>query len=80
MPAVASLGMSPDELAGLHEVAEILDVPKRTAARYVLRDDFPEPVDRLAAGPIWRIADVAAWGKENLPLRPGRPRKPRDTG
>ncbi len=66
--------MSP-ELAGLAEVAELLGVPKRTAARYVQRPDFPDPVDRLAAGPIWRRADVEAWGKERLPLPPGRPRK-----
>jgi hypothetical protein len=68
--------MAPDELAGLHEVAEILGVPKRTAARYVLRDDFPEPLDRLAAGPVWRRVDVAQWGRDHLPLPSGRPAKP----
>lgn len=65
--------MAPDELAGLAEVAEILGVPKRTAARYSARVDFPEPLDRLASGPVWRRVDVERWGRENLPLRTGRP-------
>lgn len=60
-------------LAGLAEVAELLEVPKRTAARYVKRDDFPAPVDRLAAGPVWRLLDVESWGREHLPLPTGRP-------
>jgi prophage regulatory protein len=67
--------MSPDELAGLAEVAEILGVPKRTAARYVQRGDFPEPLDRLASGPVWLRTDVQAWGRDHLPLRTGRPPK-----
>jgi hypothetical protein len=67
--------MSPDELASLAEVAELLKVPKRTAARYVHRDDFPAPVDELAVGRIWSRADVLAWGKSNLPLQSGRPPK-----
>jgi predicted DNA-binding transcriptional regulator AlpA len=64
--------MSP-ELAGLAEIATMLDVTKRTAWNYTKRDDFPEPVDRLASGPIWKRADVERWASANLPLRPGRP-------
>jgi predicted DNA-binding transcriptional regulator AlpA len=66
--------MSPD-LAGLAEIAEMLRITKRTAWNYTKRADFPEPLDRLASGPVWRRADVEAWGKANLPLPPGRPRK-----
>lgn len=72
---LASLGVSPEDLAGLAEVAQLLDVPKRTAARYVKRSDFPEPLDRLAAGPVWLRASVVEWGKAHLPLPTGRPRK-----
>lgn len=61
-------------LAGLAEVAETLGVSKRTAVRYVARADFPEPLERLAAGPIWRRDQVAEWGRLNLPLQEGRPR------
>jgi predicted DNA-binding transcriptional regulator AlpA len=67
--------MSP-ELAGLAEVAELLGIAKRTASKYVRRPDFPKPVDRLAAGPVWRRRDVERWAKATLPLpRTGRPPK-----
>jgi predicted DNA-binding transcriptional regulator AlpA len=69
--------MSPD-LAGLAEVAEMLGIAKRTATKYTRRPDFPQPIERLAAGPIWRRKDVDRWAKRTLPLpRPGRPRKQR---
>lgn len=66
-------GMSP-ELAGVAEVAEMLGVSKQTVVKYAARADFPEPLDRLAAGPVWRRADVEEWAKRTLPLPPGRPR------
>ncbi|MEK6275529.1 MAG: hypothetical protein AABM30_09345 [Actinomycetota bacterium] len=71
-----SLGVSPDELAGVSEIAEMLGVQRRAAARYVEREDFPEPFERLARGRVWRRDEVEAWGRENLPLRTGRPPKP----
>lgn len=68
------------ELAGIAEIADLLAVTKNTALKYSRRLDFPEPLDRLASGPIWRRADVEAWAAANLPLRPGRPpRKPPDS-
>jgi prophage regulatory protein len=65
--------MRPDDLVGFTEVVELLGVPRRTAARYVKRPDFPEPYVRLAAGPIWLRADVQRWTKAHLPLPVGRP-------
>jgi predicted DNA-binding transcriptional regulator AlpA len=62
-------------LVGLAEIAELFGVTKVTAHKYTQRDDFPEPIDRLAAGPIWRFSDVEQWGRQTLPLRTGRPRK-----
>jgi prophage regulatory protein len=73
--AVGSLGVSPDELAGLAEIMEMLGVSKRTAQKYAKRAEFPETLDRLASGPVWRRADVEAWGREHLPLKTGRPPK-----
>jgi predicted DNA-binding transcriptional regulator AlpA len=67
--------VSSDQLAGVSEIAQLLGVPKRTAARYVDREDFPEPFDTLATGRVWLRADVDTWAKSYLPLRPGRPRK-----
>ena len=65
----------PLKLAGLAEVAELLGVSKRTATRYALRDDFPEPAARLRAGPIWLEEDVLAWARSSPQARPGRPLK-----
>ncbi len=73
--ALPSVDVPPDELAGLAEVAEIIGVTKRTATKYTRRADFPEPLDRLASGPVWRCADVEKWARETLPLPTGRPRK-----
>jgi predicted DNA-binding transcriptional regulator AlpA len=64
--------MSP-ELAGVAEIAEMFKVTKRTAWNYTRRGDFPEPVDRLASGPIWRRSDIEDWGRTHLPLPIGRP-------
>jgi predicted DNA-binding transcriptional regulator AlpA len=55
-------------LAGVIEVAGIMNVSKRSAARYVRRADFPAPIDRLAAGPVWWTEDVERWGRDHLPL------------
>jgi hypothetical protein len=63
------------KLAGLSEVAELLGVTKRTATRYTQRPDFPEPVARLRAGPVWLEDDVLGWARSEPPARPGRPLK-----
>jgi hypothetical protein len=44
---------------------------ERTAARYVKRPDFPGPLARLAAGPVWHRVDVDKWAKKHLPLPRG---------
>ena len=73
---IASAGMSPDELAQLAEIAQVLGVSKRSAARYVDLPGFPAPLDTLTTGRVWVCADVVKWGKKNLPLQTGRPPKP----
>lgn len=67
--------MSPDELAQLAEVAVVLGVSKRSAARYVDLPGFPTPIEQLSTGRVWARVEVAAWGKANLPLTVGRPPK-----
>ena len=62
-------------LVGLAEVADMLGVTKRTATSYSSRDDFPKPLQRLAATPVWRRDEVAAWAMSTLPLTRGRPRR-----
>jgi len=67
--------MSPEERAQLADVAEILGVAGRTAAKYVNLDGFPKPVEQLSGGRVWRRDDVVKWGKKNLPFTVGRPPK-----
>lgn len=71
--ALGSFGVAPEDLAGLQEVAEMLGVTKRTATRYVDREDFPQPLGRISTGRVWLRRDVEAWAKRTLPLRTGRP-------
>jgi predicted DNA-binding transcriptional regulator AlpA len=73
--SLASLDVSPEDLAGVSEIAEQLGVSRTSAARYVERPDFPHPVGKLARGRVWLRADVQAWGQANLPLKEGRPPK-----
>lgn len=60
----------PEELAGLAEIAAMLNVTKRSAQRYIARADFPDPYGHLAGGRVWRRADVEKWATI-LPLKPG---------
>ena len=46
------------KLAGLAEVAGLAGVSRTRAGQLAAHPDFPEPVDRLAMGPVWREADV----------------------
>jgi predicted DNA-binding transcriptional regulator AlpA len=66
--------MSPD-LVGRLEVAKMLGVTTRTVQRYTERSDFPEPVETLATGRVWRVRDIEKWKKRYLPLPQGRPPK-----
>jgi hypothetical protein len=72
---LASLGVSPEDLLGLVDISRLLKVTMRTTQKYVDRDDFPEPIGRIAAGRVWLRADVETWAKEMLPLPTGRPPK-----
>ena len=70
--------MTPEELVGMEEIAELLGVAKISAKRYATREDFPGPAAVLAGGRVWRRQDVLEWAERTLPLPTGRPRK-RDT-
>jgi predicted DNA-binding transcriptional regulator AlpA len=51
------------ELVGFAEAAEVVGVSTRQLVRLAQRDDFPKPVVRLRATPVWRKADVERWAK-----------------
>lgn len=72
---VERLTMYPDpaDLVGAAEVALRAGVSEATVHSWRRRhDDFPEPVVRLASGPVWDWRAVAPWAAAR---RPGRPRK-----
>ena len=46
------------KLAGLAEVASFAGVSRQRAGQLAAHPDFPEPVDRLAMGPVWLESDV----------------------
>jgi hypothetical protein len=76
--SIASLDMAPESVVGLAEVAEMLQRDKDTVLAYSKRPDFPEPLARLASGPVWETRRIERWAAKVLPqIRPGRPRKRR---
>jgi predicted DNA-binding transcriptional regulator AlpA len=61
--------MSPVDLVGVPEIAEQLDVDRRTAWRYVSRDDFPAPEAQVRGKRLWKRSAVERWAKRTLPLK-----------
>jgi predicted DNA-binding transcriptional regulator AlpA len=62
-------GMSPVDLVGVPEIAEQLEVDRRTAWRYVNRDDFPKPEAQVSGKRLWKRSAVEGWAKKTLPLK-----------
>ena len=52
------------ELLGFAEVAELLHTSPRQLLRWTQREDFPEPLVRLRATPVWRKRDIERWAKQ----------------
>ena len=46
------------KLAGLAEIAGLAGVSRTRAGQLANHPDFPEPVQRLAMGPVWLESDV----------------------
>ena len=51
-------------LAGIREVAEIAGVSPQRANQLAAKKDFPKPLDRIAAGPVWDRSEVVEWVKK----------------
>lgn len=63
------------ELVGNREAAELLEVrPQRVEQLARQHPDWPAPVARLAAGPVYTRASIEAFGRR-WERKPGRPRK-----
>jgi hypothetical protein len=46
----------------------MLKTSRTQANRWTRRPDFPEPLARLRATPVWRADDVKAWAKQRKPV------------
>jgi predicted DNA-binding transcriptional regulator AlpA len=68
------MARKPDDLVGLAEVAEMLNTSRTQANRWARREDFPEPIARLRATPVWQADDVKAWSKQRKPVPVNRSR------
>ena len=51
----------PDDILGVHEMAELAGIAPRTMSAYVTRGQCPPPDYRLQCGPIWRRETAEAW-------------------
>lgn len=70
------------ELVGVSEIARLLGrdetpVSRQRASAITARRDFPQPVARLAAGPVWTRDSVRSF-VETWDRRPGRPARQED--
>lgn len=50
-------------IGGTAEVAKLLGCPKQQIHALRRRKDFPQPVCRIAASPIWNLNDIKAFGE-----------------
>ena len=53
-----------NHLMGTTEIAKLLGVSRQRVGQLAQSESFPEPVARLAAGPIWESADIERWARE----------------
>lgn len=49
---------------GITEIAELLGVTRQRAHQLAGSHGFPEPIARLAQGPVWEAAKVETWARE----------------
>jgi predicted DNA-binding transcriptional regulator AlpA len=52
------------DLVGVTEIGDLLGVSRQRADQLSRTEGFPEPIGAIAAGRIWRRADVEAWAKD----------------
>lgn len=70
-----------DDLAGVAEVATALGVSRTQVQTWDsrrARNGFPEPVARLACGPIYALSAVLEWRAQYVPNKGGAPRGERN--
>ena len=63
------------DLVGATEAAQLLGVSRQRVGQLAERPDFPAPIARISAGPIWTRASVVAFNERWRRKITGRPRK-----
>ena len=53
----------PEDLLGLREVMEMLGISRQRIHQLEVGGSFPEPIVRLACGPIWHRPEVERWSR-----------------
>jgi hypothetical protein len=62
------------DVVGVTEAAHLLGVSRQRLDQLTSRDDFPAPMVRLAAGPVWLRSSIKGF-ERRWDRRPGRPAK-----
>jgi hypothetical protein len=62
------------EVVGVAEAAKLLAVTKQRLSQLTERQDFPPPMVRLAAGPVWLTSSINAFNRRWV-RKSGRPAK-----
>ena len=57
-------GVIVGEVWGVAEIVEYLSLSRQRVTVLVNRPDFPQPVQVLATGRIWRAGEVREWAKQ----------------
>ena len=65
----------PRDLVGSAEAALLLGVSRQRVGQLVERPDFPAPIARLSAGPVWTRISIEAFNQSWTRKITGRPRK-----
>jgi predicted DNA-binding transcriptional regulator AlpA len=63
------IDVSPLDLVGVPEIAEMLGVSRPSVWRYLRRADFPEPDAQVSGKRLWKRTTVERWAKRTLPLK-----------
>jgi predicted DNA-binding transcriptional regulator AlpA len=63
------VGVSPLDLVGVPEIAEMLGVSRPSVWRYVRRADFPDPEAQVSGKRLWKRSAVERWARKTLPLK-----------
>jgi predicted DNA-binding transcriptional regulator AlpA len=53
-----------EDLIGLTEAAQIMGWDRRKVATYIARGAFPEPIARVAAGPLWTRRQIEEYKRQ----------------